>query len=70
MDVPVWLQEGDTIYIGGRSNSGEDGWLWWVTNFVPWFDGQNWANDCDGEDDDLHPTKWMPLPIPATDGEG
>ena len=62
MDVPVWLYEGGTLYIGARGD-GEDGWLWGKCYSIPYarHDGSFDMSDCE-QDDDYQPTHWQPLP--------
>lgn len=63
MNEPVWLYDDGHTFIGGRDPGDDDGWLWWRTlDRVDRVDGQPWYVN-DAENDDLHPSHWMPLPL-------
>ena len=59
----VWLYEaGRGPWIGSRDDVDGEGWLWSDTGGRIWHDGVKW--DGEGEQDDYHPTHWLPLPEP------
>ena len=63
---PVWLLQGDSIWVGERGECEEGEWLWgncygdfyWNSNI------QKWESSTAEQDDDYQPTHWMPLPTP------
>lgn len=64
MDMPVWLYDGKRTFIGGRDAGDGDGWLWWrAVDHIERFNAEDWYI-IDSENDDLHPTHWLPLPEP------
>ena len=68
-ELPVWLYDADKKlgpYIGCRTDDQDaDGWLWARCYDGHYWDSTNerWIADTAEEDDD-HPTHWMPLPYP------
>ena len=63
IDLPVWLIEGNTIFIGCRTEVDNDGtWLWAIcSNYYYSFRDQQWRYD-EADIDDYQPTAWMYLP--------
>ena len=59
LDEPVWLIDGDRIWIGGRADD-VDGWLWGDCYGNFWWNGQKWVGEIH-TDDEYKPTKWAPL---------
>ena len=63
---PVWLLQGDSIWVGERGECEEGEWLWgncygdfyWNSTI------QKWESSTAEQDDDYQPTKWIPLPTP------
>jgi len=63
-DEPVWLCEGEHVWIGTRAY--DDGWCFTKCYAVPYWTGLVWE-DPDAEwDDDYRPTHWRPLPTPPS----
>ncbi len=62
--VPVWLYVPDLgqPMLGSRED-GEDGWCWCRCYGEPWYD-KGWHISDAEQDDDYHPSHWMPLPEP------
>jgi hypothetical protein len=65
MDLPVWLVEGDRVWVGARGDDGE-GWVWGNSYGSHYWDKSagKWTafdNECD---DDYQPTHWQALPEP------
>ena len=68
LEVPVWLIEKDSVFIGCRTIVEDDEeddrltWLWGVCTGY-WYDGkeQKWIAE-DIELEDLYPVFWMELP--------
>jgi hypothetical protein len=59
LDVPVWLWDGERIWVGGRSQECE-GWLWCQCYNSFWWNGEKWDADFES-DGDYKPLLWAPL---------
>ncbi len=60
LDTPVWLIEGDAVFIGERSDD-SDGWLWAHLRNDPVYYAVDKTWSCDSEQDDIKPTHWRYL---------
>lgn len=65
--VPVWLWDGQRLWIGAREYCNDDpgGWFYGMGYGLSWnsFHGKHELSDNEW-DDDYQPTHWMPLPEP------
>lgn len=63
MDQIVFLDDGQIVWVGGRSMVSHNEWLWGNTYGNFWYDRKSglWAGEIE-IDDDYQPLRWHPLP--------
>lgn len=57
---PVWLYDGEDMWMGGWDDVDSESWLWCDAYFIAWHNIDGW--DADLEACERTPTHWMPMP--------